>query len=120
MTAKSKANRIPVVGVLLAFVALSGLVATCFYVHKSRRIAQANAILSYSKGEADCRLLGSRYLDLAAKEQAEALKSEEGSKQRAEHLAAAMFYKKMADNSYRIAESNAEMAKKLNHSNYKP
>lgn len=91
------------------------VVAACSYVAGVRRTARINAIKSYAKGERDCRLLVSMYLVLAAKEQAEASKPDLGSELQNRHLSNVIYYRKMAEYSYRIAESNAQMIKELKH-----
>jgi len=120
MAANSEAKRIPVAGPLLALVTVLALVVAYSYMIRARRTARIDALKSYLKGEADCRLLGSKYLDMSAKEEAEACKSAEGSEQRNQHLFNVSYYKKLANISYSVAESNAGMIQKLNHELNKP
>ena len=70
-------------------------------------------IESYAKGAADCRSLSILYLEQAADAEVEVAKLSPGSEQWNEQIANVAYYRRMAENASRIANSNAEMVRRL-------
>jgi hypothetical protein len=113
MMANRETRRIPIAGPLFAIMISFTVVVAWIYAVDARRTTRLNAIKSYSKGEADCRRLESLYLDLATKERDEASKLPDGSIQKEKFIYDFNYYKELAQNAHRIAESNADMVHKL-------
>jgi hypothetical protein len=115
MTTNPEATRTRAIGVYfsIAFAFILLAMSAYLYVDSARRNARFNAIESCTKGEADCRRMEAMYLELATEEQTKASNSMEDLERRDQHLANAEYYKKMAEDSHRIAVSNVEMIREL-------
>ncbi len=82
-------------------------------IASARRAARSRAIVSYAKGEADCRDLSAGYLEKATQAGVQASTFAPGSEEWNERMANVAYYRKMSEDATRIANSNAEMVRML-------